>query len=238
LALADKIDTLVGLFGAGEQPTGEKDPFGLRRHALGVLRILMEKKLPLPLGRTLEEAAAGYRDLAALLTHVADVRPFMMERLRNLLREQGYDAHEVEAVVGQSPDRIDLVIPRLQAVRAFAALPEADSLAAANKRIANILKQAGGERGGFDARLLQLEEEKALASAYERASAEFESAYQKLEYTIALKALASLKVPVDAFFDKVMVMDPDPKVRANRLGFLGLLHETMNRIADLSKLAK
>jgi glycyl-tRNA synthetase beta chain len=238
IALADKLDTLVGLFGAGEQPTGEKDPFALRRQALGVLRILLEKKLPLPLGRLLDEAAAGYRDLKALLTHVQDVRPFLMERLRNLLREQGFQAHEVDAVVSQSPDRIDLVPARLEAVRAFAALPEAESLAAANKRIANILRQAEAPRASFDPGLLALDEEKALLAAFSALRNDFEKAYEGLRYTDALKSLAGLKGPVDAFFDKVMVMDKDAKVRANRIGFLAALHETMNRIADLSRLAK
>src|SRR6267142_5442791 len=128
VALADKLDALVGLFGIGEQPTGEKDPFGLRRQALGVLRILLEKKLALPLPRLLEDAAAGYKDLKILGSEVADVRPFMMERLRNLLREQGYEANEIESVISQAPDRIDLVQPRLEAVRAFRKLPQAESL--------------------------------------------------------------------------------------------------------------
>ncbi len=238
IALADKLDTLVGLFGAGEQPTGEKDPFALRRQALGVLRILLEKKLPLSLGRLLDEAAAGYRDLKTLLTHVQDVRPFLMERLRNLLREQGFQAHEVDAVVSQSPDRIDLVPARLEAVRAFAALPEAESLAAANKRIANILRQADGAPAAFDPDALTAAEEKALLSAFSLVRSDFEKAYESLRYTDALKSLASLKAPVDAFFDKVMVMDKDARVRANRIGFLASLHGTMNRIADLSKLAK
>ena len=238
VALADKLDTLVGLFGSGEQPTGEKDPFALRRQALGVLRILMEKRLPLSLSRMLGDAAAGYRDLKTLMTHVEDLRPFLMERLRNLLREQGYEANEVDAVVSQSPDRVDLVPARLDAVRAFAALPEADSLAAANKRIANILRQAEAPGTAFDAGLLVLEEEKSLLRAFEATRASFAAEYEALRYTEALKSLAALRAPVDAFFDKVMVMDKDPKVRANRVAFLGALHGTMNRIADLSKLAK
>ena len=130
-------------------------------------------------------------------------------------------------------------MPRqLEAVRAFAALPEAESLAAANKRIGNILKQAGNVRPDFDMALLVLPEEKALATTFARLRPDVDRAFRSLDYTTALKTLASLKAPVDAFFDKVMVMDKDAKVRDNRIGFLGTLHGTMNRIADLSKLAK
>ncbi len=135
------------------------------------------------------------------------------------------------------PERLDLVPRQLEAVRAFAGLPEAQSLAAANKRIGNILKQAGAVRVAFDTALLVLPEEKTLAAEFKRLQANVEQAYRNLEYTQALKALATLKAPVDAFFDKVMVMDKDSRVRENRIGFLGTLHGTMNRIADLSKLA-
>jgi glycyl-tRNA synthetase beta chain len=163
---------------------------------------------------------------------------FIYERARGYFQEQGYSANQVEAVLAQRPERLDLVPLQLEAVRAFAGLPEAESLAAANKRIGNILKQAGAVRADFDMALLVLPEEKALAGAFNRLQGPVEKAYRDLEYTSALKALAALKAPVDAFFDKVMVMDKDARVRDNRIGFLGTLHGTMNRIADLSKLAK
>jgi glycyl-tRNA synthetase beta chain len=223
VALADKLDALSGLFGIGQVPTGDKDPFGLRRAALGVIRILAERRLELSLGDYVRDPA--------LLS-------FIYERARGYFQEQGYSANQVEAVLAQRPERLDLVPRQLEAVRAFAGLPEAESLAAANKRIGNILKQAGTVRTDFDAALLVLPEEKALAGAFKRLQQPVEQAYRDLEYTSALKALAALKAPVDAFFDKVMVMDKDARVRDNRIGFLGTLHGTMNRIADLSKLAK
>jgi glycyl-tRNA synthetase beta chain len=225
VALADKLDALAGLFGIGQQPTGEKDPFGLRRAALGVVRILVERDLDLSLRELLADAPD-------------EVARFIYERARGYFLERGYSANEVEAVLSLTPARFNLIPRQLEAVRAFATLPEADSLAAANKRIGNILKQADGAGGGFDAALLVLPEEKALATTFNAMQESVEQAYLDLDYTGALRSLASLKAPVDAFFDKVMVMDKDPRVRANRIGFLGTLHGTMNRIADLSKLAK
>jgi glycyl-tRNA synthetase beta chain len=223
VALADKLDALTGLFGIGQTPTGEKDPFGLRRAAVGVIRILAERGLPLSLRDFVKDPV---------------LETFLYERARGYFQEQGYSANEVEAVLCLKPARLDLVPRQLEAVRAFAALPEAESLAAANKRIGNILKQAGASRAPFDAALLVLPEEKALAATFSRLQPHVETAYRDLRYTSALKELASLKSPVDAFFDKVMVMDKDPRVRDNRIGFLDTLHGTMNRIADLSKLAK
>jgi glycyl-tRNA synthetase beta chain len=221
VALADKFEALKGLFGIGQAPTGERDPFGLRRAALGVVRILVEKSLPLCVD-----------DFVPV-----DVKGFILERARGYFRERGYTANEVEAVLCLSPGRLDLIPKQLEAVRAFAELPEAESLAAANKRIGNILKQAHDVPAQFDPALMVLPEERSLASTFDRLQPDVDRAFSALDYTGALKALASLKTPVDAFFDKVMVMDKDPRVRANRIGFLGRLHGTMNRIADLSKLA-
>ena len=223
VALADKLDALTGFFSIGQAPTGEKDPFGLRRAAVGVVRILVERALPLSL-----------RDLVS----GPELDSFIYERARGYFQEQGYSANEVESVLSLRPERLDLVPRQLEAVRAFASLPEAQSLAAANKRIGNILRQAGAVRADFDMALLVLPEEKALAATFNRLKGNVEAAYRELEYTSALKELASLRAPVDAFFDKVMVMDKDVKLRDNRIGFLGTLHGTMNRIADLSKLAK
>jgi glycyl-tRNA synthetase beta chain len=234
VALADKLDALAGLFGIGQVPTGEKDPFGLRRAALGVIRILVERQLPLRLSDLVNAAFEGRSQLGK--AHV-ELQSFIYDRARGYFREQGYSANEVEAVFSLNPTELALVPKTLEAVRAFSALPEAESLAAANKRIGNILKQAGAVPTGFDVGLMVLPEEKSLASTFGRLEPDVDRAFRALDYTAALKALASLKTPVDAFFDKVMVMDQDPRVRANRIGFLGKLHGTMNRIADLSKLA-
>jgi glycyl-tRNA synthetase beta chain len=222
VALADKLEALAGLFSIGQVPTGERDPFGLRRAALGVVRILVERQLPLALDSLVDSN---------------DVRAFIYERARGYFREHGYTANEVEAVLCLAPTRLDLIPRQLEAVRAFSALPEAESLAAANKRIGNILKQVGEVPTEFDFGLMLLPEEKNLATTFGRLQPDVDRAFTALDYTGALKSLASLKAPVDAFFDKVMVMDKDLRVRANRIGFLGRLHGTMNRIADLSKLA-
>jgi glycyl-tRNA synthetase beta chain len=232
VALADKLDALAGLFSIGQVPTGERDPFGLRRAALGVVRILVERQLPLVLDALLDGAFAPFGAKAT-----AELQTFIYERARGYWRERGYTANEVEAVLCLAPTRLDLIPRQLEAVRAFSALPEAESLAAANKRIGNILKQAGAVPAEFDPGLMVLPVEKSLAATFGRLQPDVDRAFRSLDYTAALKALASLKTPVDAFFDKVMVMDQDPRVRANRIGFLGKLHGTMNRIADLSKLA-
>ena len=224
VALADKLDALGSLFAIGEAPTGEKDPFALRRAALGIVRILVERKLPLR--------------LADLIGGALEVGTFIHERARGYFRELGYSANEVEAVLALAPARLDLVPAQLEAVRAFSALPEAQSLAAANKRIGNILKQAGEVPAGYSIEAMTQPEEKGLASAYVRMKGGVDGAFDRGDYTGALKALAALRAPVDAFFDKVMVMDKDPRVRANRIGLLGTLHGTMNRVADLSKLAQ
>ncbi|HYN13034.1 MAG TPA: glycine--tRNA ligase subunit beta [Burkholderiales bacterium] len=237
VALADKLDALAGIFGIGQAPTGEKDPYGLRRQALGLLRILMERKLPLELPALIDEAGKIFPP-GKISDPTAQVAAFVYERLHHMLREQGYAHDEVDAVVSQAPARIDLVPSRLAAVREFKKLPEAESLAAANKRIGNILKQADSVAADFDIALMVLPEEKTLATTFRLLRPDVDGAIRSLDYTGALKALATLKAPVDAFFDKVMVMDKDARVRANRIGFLGTLHQTMNRIADLSKLAK
>ncbi|HEY5899139.1 MAG TPA: glycine--tRNA ligase subunit beta [Burkholderiales bacterium] len=234
LALADKAESLAGLFSIGQTPTGERDPFGLRRAALGVIRILVERQLALSLDELLDAAFERFGPKPAARD---DLKMFIFDRARGYFRERGYSTNEVEAVLCLGPARLDLVPRQLEAVRAFAALPEAESLAAANKRIGNILKQAESVPSEFDVALMVLPEEKSLASTFDRLRPDVESAFRSLDYTRALKVLAGLKSPVDAFFDKVMVMDKDARVRANRIGFLGKLHGTMNRIADLSKLA-
>jgi len=236
IALADKVETLVGLFGIGEKPTGDKDPFALRRHALGVLRLLMDKQLPLPLDRLL---AIGQQSFVAVAA-VRDARPelieFFYERLRGILRETGASSHEVEAVVAQQPTRIDAVPRQLSAVRAFMELPEAESLAAANKRIGNILKKADSVPGLYDAALLSEPAERSLDDAFGLVRSAAEALYLEGDYTGMLRSLAPLKQPVDRFFDEVMVNVDDAALRSNRLGLLSALRTTMNRVADISKL--
>ena len=238
VALADKLDALAGLFGVGQVPTGDKDPFGLRRAALGVIRILVERKLETALPDLVNSAFEGFTGKPGIGDARTDVEMFIFDRARGYFQESGYSTNEVESVLCLNPARLDLIPKQLEAVRAFSRLPEAESLAAANKRIGNILKQAKAVPTDFDAGLMVLPEEKSLASAFGKLRPGVDKAYSSLDYTGALKALAALKAPVDAFFDKVMVMDKDARVRDNRIGFLGTLHGTMNRIADLSKLAK
>ena len=237
VALADKLETLVGLFGVGEKPTGEKDPFALRRHALGILRLLIEKQLALPLDRLLRIIEQAFGDVVAFDRPDEDLLEFIYERLRGLLREDGYSAQQVEAVITLQPTRIDQVPQQLAAVRAFMALPEAESLAAANKRIGNILKKADDVPIIFDRALLLEPAERSLGEAFSAVRPWAEQLYASGDYSAMLKSLAPLKVPVDRFFDEVMVNVDDAKLRANRLGLLAALRTTMNRVADISKLS-
>jgi glycyl-tRNA synthetase beta chain len=235
LALADKLETLVGLFGIGQLPTGDKDPFALRRHALGVVRILVEKNMALDLAELVRSAVPAFGEL---ITDPSDaLLAFIYDRLASMLREQGYSAQEVEAVLELRPILGD-VPRRLAAVRAFASLEEAPSLAAANKRVGNILKKAEGVvEAKVDQPLLKDAGEVALYDALTKVAPEANAAFDRGDYAESLQALASLKEPVDEFFDTVMVNADDPKIRANRLGLLKTLHAAMNRVADLSKLA-
>ncbi len=237
VALADKIDTLVGIFGIGLVPTGEKDPFALRRQALGVLRILIEKQLPLDLMQLLDIARAQFpREMLADSVTV-DLHGFMLERLRGYLRDQDFSADEIESVLSQSPTRIDLVTPRLEAVRAFRRLPEAGSLAAANKRIRNILRKAEGVDGNPELTLLQEPAEKNLFTAVNEMQPQLNALFEAEDYTGALKLLAGVRSEVDTFFDEVMVMTDEPLTRKNRLALLAQLEALMNRVADISRLA-
>lgn len=238
VALADKLETLVGLFGIGEKPTGDKDPFALRRHAIGVLRILTEQQLALRLDALVGLAEETFGNVRAFRAS-AELVPFFHDRLRGLLRDQGYTANEVEAVVSLAPQRVDLVPAQLAAVRAFMQLSEAESLAAANKRIGNILKKSavGGQQSAVDAALLFEPAEKDLAAALAQIEPGAERLYAQGDYTGMLKSLAPLKLPVDKFFDDVMVNVEDPKIRANRLALLASLRALMNRVADLSLLS-
>jgi glycyl-tRNA synthetase beta chain len=236
VALADKLDTLVGIYGIGLAPTGDKDPFGLRRQALGVLRILSERALPLDLVELLQLAKLSFPGAVIADSVAADLHAFMLERLRNYLRERGFAPDEIDAVVGQNPTRIDLVVPRLEAVQAFRALPEAEALASANKRIRNILKKTTVAQAAPDPALMSERAEKDLHGATSRLMPTVRALVDDEDYTEALRVLAGVRREVDTFFDEVMVMTDEPLTRNNRLALLAQLEALMNQVADISKL--
>ena len=235
VALADKLDSLAGLFSIKELPTGDKDPFGLRRAALGVIRIVVENQLLLSLRDLVDAAFGPFRGKPQ-----TDLKMFFTERMRGYFLERGYSANEVEAVLSLNPVAIALIPKQLEAVRAFSALPEAASLAAANKRIANILRQAeamGEVFGDADFSALKEPAEISLFEALQTASRSAKPLFDSGDFSGYLKAFASLKSPVDSFFDAVMVMTDDKKLRENRLALLTDMQKAMNRFSDISKLA-
>ncbi len=237
VALADKLETLVGLFCIGEKPTGDKDPFALRRQALGIIRMLIECDLNIAFADLIEMSLKQFKadDPAAVL---ASITEFCFDRLSVNLREQGATAQEVEAVLALNPRLLSEVPKRLEAVRAFSTLAEAPALAAANKRVGNILKKIEGTiESKINEALLQEPAEKVLAATLATIKPQADSLFERGDYTNSLKALAALKSPVDDFFDTVMVNADDPALKANRQGLLAMLHQAMNRVADLSKLA-
>ena len=236
VALADKLETLAGLFGIGQVPTGDKDPFALRRHALGVIRMLIERDLPLAVPDLVQAALKVFGPGHGQVQ--AELSTFLYDRLVGSLREQGYSAQEVDAVIALRPPRWGDIPRRLAAVRSFAALPEAPALASANKRVGNILKKVEGEvPTAVTAALLKEPAEQALAAALQSVAPAADAAFERGDYAASLQALAALKAPVDAFFDGVMVNADDPALRNNRLALLASLHRAMNRVADLSRLA-
>jgi len=236
VALADKLETLVGMFGIGNLPTGDRDPFALRRHALGVIRMLVEKDLPLDLHTLLVSAAPAFGDKITDAT--AQLVEFFYDRLSVSLREQGFSAQEVEAVLALRPQRLADVQKRLEAVQAFAALPEAPALAAANKRVGNILKKSEeAVQPQVNAALLAEQAEKDLFAALQSVAPKAQQQFEAGDYTASLQTLAALRAPVDAFFEHVMVNAEDEALKRNRLGLLASLHLVMNRIADLARLA-
>ncbi|MGB8052284.1 MAG: glycine--tRNA ligase subunit beta, partial [Azonexus sp.] len=238
VALADKLETLVGMFGIGQIPTGDRDPFALRRHALGVIRMLSEGNLNLPLNELLTAAASVFAAIDGFKPAESALADFIYDRLAGSLREQGYTAQEVDAVVSQRPQRLGDIPKRLAAVRAFSALPEAAALAAANKRVGNILKKVEDSVDAWvDTALLREAAEVALHAALVDVVPQADAAFVTGDYSESLQALAALRAPVDSFFDDVMVNADDPALRANRLGLLAMLHAAMNQVADLSKLS-
>ena len=236
VALADKLETLVGMFGIGNLPTGDRDPFALRRHALGVIRMLVEKDLALDLETLLVSVLPAFGDKIEDATpQLAD---FIYDRLAGNLREQGFSAQEVDSVLALRPQRLSDVQKRLEAVRAFGELPEAPALAAANKRVGNILKKADqAVQAQVDAAVLAEVAEKDLYAALQSVAPKAQQQFAAGDYTASLQTLAALRAPVDAFFEHVMVNAEDRALKANRLGLLATLHEAMNRVADLSRLA-
>lgn len=263
VALADKLEILVGLFGIGQVPTGDKDPFALRRHAYGVIRLLIEKELKIDLLELLKVCEVEFGKQAAFGSNkTPELHVFILERLRGYLREpnmpdpeaeaerigggvfrsikseMGFLPDEIESVICQNPTRIDLVKPRMDAIREFGKLPEAPALAAANKRVGNILKKVEGKiQGKVNTSLLKEPAEIALHKALSTVKPEADAAFERGDYAASLQALAALKYPVDAFFDNVMVNAEDMDLRNNRLALLAQLHAAMNRVADISKLA-
>ncbi len=235
VALADKLETLVGMFGIGNVPTGDKDPFALRRHALGVIRMLIEKDVALGLPELLALSTPVFGD--KISGNADALIDFIYDRLSGSLREQGFSAQEVDAVMALRPARLGQVNQFLSAVRAFAALPESPALAAANKRIGNILKKAGEVDAHVNPALLQEEAEKNLYAVMQKFVPESEAQFKEGDYTASLQTLAALRAPVDAFFDDVMVNAEEMDLRLNRQGLLKSLHVAMNRVADLSRLA-
>ena len=235
VALADKLETLVGMFGIGNLPSGDKDPFALRRHALGVIRMLIEKQLAIDLSALLALAVPVFADKISDASE--SLAAFIYDRLAGGLREQGFSAQEVDAVLALQPQRLSEVAKRLAAVRAFAALPESPALAAANKRIGNILKKADEVDAHVNTALLKEEAEKNLHAAMQKLLPESTAQFEAGDYTASLQTLAALRGPVDAFFDDVMVNAEEMDLRLNRQGLLKSLHIAMNRVADLSRLA-
>ncbi len=256
VALADKLETLVGMFGIGQIPTGDKDPFALRRHALGVIRILIEQEVPLPLDTLLREAENVFNrrinDTSETLNR------FIYERLRHYFSTESFDEQalesskrvyvetadrifspqQIDAVLALRPQMLRDVKKRLYAVRAFAALPEAESLAATNKRVGNILKKADVSiNAEVNAALLQAPAEQDLYHALSLIAPEAEKAFRDGDYSTSLQILAGLRGPVDGFFDHVMVNTEDESLRHNRLALLAQLQHAMNRVADISRLA-
>ena len=244
LAIADKLETLVGIWGVGLAPTGDKDPYALRRHALGICRLLLEKNLSLSLPELIELARAQFpqKDVQEKANSAA-IYEFIIDRLRAYLRDQSvagksFTSAEIDAVLSQEPAQINDLIQRLAAVREFNALSEAAQLAAANKRISNILKKTTTPiPANCSSKLLQIPAEVALFKALEGITSALNAAYEKRQFVELLKILVALSAPIDQFFADVMVMDPNPELRDNRLALLQQLHQKMNLVADLGKLA-
>ncbi len=236
VALADKLETLLGLFSIGEKPSGDKDPYALRRQALGILRMLIDAQLPLSFPQLLQDALQQFPQANA--DTVPTLIEFCQDRLSVNLREQGASAQEVDAVLAVNPEYLHQIPARLAAVQSFSHLAEAPALAAANKRVNNILKKIEGTLSQqIQTELLHEAAEQQLAQTLAQIKPKADTLFEQGHYTESLQTLAALKAPVDNFFDHVMVNSEDAKLKANRLALLASLSATMNRVADLSRLA-
>ncbi|GAA5218738.1 glycine--tRNA ligase subunit beta [Corallincola platygyrae] len=237
VAIADKLDTLVGIFGIGQTPKGDKDPFALRRAALGLLRIIVEKQLPLDLVELAEIAKAQFGDKLTNDSVVSDVFEFVQGRFRSWYQDQGYPVDVIQAVLARKPSKPADFDARVKAVESFRKLPQAAALAAANKRVGNILaKQETEVSSSINLSLLAEEQEKALANAVAHQQEALAPMFADNNYTAALEQLAALQPEVDAFFDGVMVMADDLAVRNNRLALLLQLRQMFLEIADIGLL--
>lgn len=237
ISLAEKLDTLVGIFSIGMKPTGDKDPFALRRTALGALRIMREHALPVSLIQLLERAASIQNELADGADVVNQVYNFMIERLKGIYHDEGIPVDIFDAVAVIKPETTADFDRRVKAVVAFRNLPEASSLAAANKRIHNILKKAGDKLPvSVDNSLFEHDEERELFALVGSKKEQVLPLLQNFDYEAALISLAELKDPVDSFFDEVMVMADDPAIRANRLALLTQMSDLFLGVADISRL--
>jgi glycyl-tRNA synthetase beta chain len=239
VALADKLESLAGMFGIGQVPTGDKDPYGLRRAAIGVLRLLVERRIEIPLATLVRQGFDAFAGVPGFRPAEGELVAFLNERLRGYLRDQGASAHEVEALIAGGLPVLTSLPARLAAVQAFQKLPEADALSAANKRIVNILRKSGAEAApSVDRARLADGAERDLWAAFEKLEPEVAGHCERGAYAEALRSLATAKPVVDRYFDEVMVMADDAAIRANRLALLGRIAATMNRVADLSRLAR
>lgn len=240
LAIADRIDTLTGIFGIGQPPTGDRDPFGLRRAALGLVRIAVERRVDFNIDKTLAASAAAHGDAIDAARTPAQVRAFILERMRYWYQDAGLSTAVFEAVASAAPPSLVDIDDRVRAVASFADLPEAEALAAANKRIANLLKKSAGPDASAAGHAIDPSRfepaETSLFSALDSAREEIGPLLAARDYRSALKRLAALRGPVDRFFDEVMVMAEDPQLRANRLALLGRLKGTFMEIADVARL--
>lgn len=237
MAIADKLDTLVGIIGIGRHPKGDRDPFALRRSALGLLRIIVENKLPLDLVQLVSIARQEYRSKLTNKTVENDVVEFLLGRFRAWYQDEGHAIDVIQAVLARRPTRPTDFDKRMKAVSSFRKREEANALAAANKRVGNILTKHGGSIDGeLNLSLLQQEEEKALANALQHMQKELAPAFEQGDYQTALDKLAALRNVVDGFFDNVMVMAEEKEIRTNRLILLNQLRSLFLCVADISLL--
>ncbi len=238
VALADRLDTLTGIFATGLKPTGNKDPFALRRAALGLIRILLDGELDIELDRTLAIAVLPLQEQLPVSPEVLlELRQFILDRLKHYLREQGYDTSLVNAALDAPLGTLPDLLTRLDALREFMKHEVASGLAAANKRIGNILRKSNSEVSStINEDILHIDEERILFEEVRETSINLDGYYKKADYTAALTLLAGLSTSIEAFFDKVMVMDDDPEIRNNRLSLLAKLKGLFDRIANLALL--